>query len=392
MSTTKTKKRKKYKNRVRLDRVLISIAVLGLILASTIYIINYNHKTKIDIPTFENFQKVKAVLQCANLQDEEPVDNTIKLDYPQELLSNVSSDEFSSHYMYVLDKTNGAILFDKNSNMKCYPASTTKILTSIVALEYINLDTIFTVGDEINFAETGSSLAYLVQGDELPLRDLLYGLMLPSGNDCAYTIAVNVARKVSGNMLLTDTEAVEYFVNLMNKKAQEIGMYDSHFLVPDGYHKKQHYITTQDMMKLLIYAENFEFLKEVTSTQSYTTTSVSGQEYTWINTNKLLDEETSYYYEGVNGFKTGFHDDAGNCLIITAKLNGREIYAILMKSATDITRYQDAKLILDAIYNPSEIDKDVKNPDNSVPINEENSNEDEISDYDRLYPEHDEED
>lgn len=374
MSKSKTKIKRKNKSKLRMDRILVVIAILCLILASTIYLINNAHKTKIDITSFDSFQRVRAVFQYANLQDEPAPDNTIKLDYSQNLLTSVSNDEFSAHYIYAIDKSNGTVLFDKNSDMKCYPASTTKILTSIVAIEYIDLDTLFTVGNEITFAEEGSSLAYLIKGDELPLKDLLYGLMLPSGNDCAYTIAVNVARRVSGNMLLTDTEAVSYFVDLMNKKAQEIGMYDSHFLVPDGYHKKEHYVTAQDMMKLLIYAENNDVLKKVVSTASYTVTSSNDNEYTWINTNKLIDTDTSYYYEGVTGFKTGFHDDAGNCLIITANIGGREIYAVMMKSKTDTTRYQDATLLLDAIYNPSNVTNDTKNPDNDGSTTETDTN------------------
>jgi D-alanyl-D-alanine carboxypeptidase (penicillin-binding protein 5/6) len=282
------------------------------------------------------------------------VDTTIKLDYPQDLLNNVSAEDLSAQYVYVLDKTNGEVLFDKNSTMQCYPASTTKILTSIVALEYIDSKTIFQVGSEINLAEEGSSLAYLVKGDELRLKDLIYALMLPSGNDCAYTIAVNVARRVSGNMLLSDSDAVAYFVDLMNKKAQEIGMYDSCFLVPDGYHKKGHYVTAQDMMKLLVYAKDNELLSEVASTQTYSATGINGDEYTWVNTNKLLDEESIYYDDSVDGFKTGFHDDAGNCLIVTANWNGREVYMVIMKSETDTSRYDDATLLLDAIYNRSD--------------------------------------
>ena len=287
---------------------------------------------------------------CDDIQETPKEDTSISLDFQENLLTNVQPDDLSAQYVYALDSSNGQILFDKNSTSKCYPASTTKILTSIVAIESINLDTTFTVGNEINLAEEGSSLAYLVQGEEISLKDLLYGLMLPSGNDAAYTIAVNVARILTGNPILTDNEAVTYFVNLMNEKAQEIGMVDSHFEVPDGYHNKNHYVTAQDMMRLLIYAQRVDILKQVASTQSYSTTALTGQEHTWINTNKLLDQNSSYYYEGVNGFKTGFHDDAGNCLIVTANINSREVFLIIMKSETDDTRYQDATTLLDSIY------------------------------------------
>lgn len=352
MSTTiKKKKSKSKKSRLRIDRIFLCIFFLAIILALTICLLNYKNNTSINIDVYDTFHNIRATIFCDNIEETPKEDNTISLDYQENILTNVTTDDLSAQYVYILDKSNNQILFDKNSTKMCYPASTTKILTSIVAIENINLDTVFTVGNEINYPEEGSSLAYLIQGEQITLRDLLYGLMLPSGNDAGYTIAVNVARILTGNPVLTDNEAVEYFVNLMNEKAQDIGMLDSHFEVPDGYHNKNHYVTAQDMMKLLIYAENFDILKQVTSTQSYSVTSLSGEEHSWINTNKLLDQNSSYFYEGVNGFKTGFHDDAGNCLIVTANIDNREVYMIIMKSETDDTRYQDATLLLDSIYN-----------------------------------------
>ena len=349
--STSVKKKKYKKSRVRLDRIFLCIFILAIVLGLTIYVLHYKNTTSIHINVSDTFKNIRATMFCDDIQETPKEDTSISLDFQENLLTNVQPDDLSAQYVYALDSSNGQILFDKNSTSKCYPASTTKILTSIVAIESINLDTTFTVGNEINLAEEGSSLAYLVQGEEISLKDLLYGLMLPSGNDAAYTIAVNVARILTGNPILTDNEAVTYFVNLMNEKAQEIGMVDSHFEVPDGYHNKNHYVTAQDMMRLLIYAQRVDILKQVASTQSYSTTALTGQEHTWINTNKLLDQNSSYYYEGVNGFKTGFHDDAGNCLIVTANINSREVFLIIMKSETDDTRYQDATTLLDSIYN-----------------------------------------
>ncbi len=349
--STSVKKKKYKKSRVRLDRIFLCIFILAIVLGLTIYVLHYKNTTSIHINVSDTFKNIRATMFCDDIQETPKEDTSISLDFQENLLTNVQPDDLSAQYVYALDSSNGQILFDKNSTSKCYPASTTKILTSIVAIESINLDTTFTVGNEINLAEEGSSLAYLVQGEEISLKDLLYGLMLPSGNDAAYTIAVNVARILTGNPILTDNEAVTYFVNLMNEKAQEIGMVNSHFEVPDGYHNKNHYVTAQDMMRLLIYAQRVDILKQVASTQSYSTTALTGQEHTWINTNKLLDQNSSYYYEGVNGFKTGFHDDAGNCLIVTANINSHEVFLIIMKSETDDTRYQDATTLLDSIYN-----------------------------------------
>jgi D-alanyl-D-alanine carboxypeptidase (penicillin-binding protein 5/6) len=350
MSTTKKKKSKK-KSRLRMDRVFLCIGVLALLLASIIYGISYIHDNTINIPVYDYFKSIRASMSYDTIEDTSTEVSDIDLeDYSKNLLSNLSSEDISAQYVYILDKTNNQILFDKDSTSKCYPASTTKLLTAIIAIEYIDLDTIFTVGTEINLIESDSSLAYLVQGEQISLKDLLYGMLLPSGNDAAYTIAVNTARILTGNPILSDSDAVDYFVDLMNKKAQEIGMYDSNFVVPDGMYNKNHYVTAQDMMKLLLYAETIDEFKEIVSTQTYSTTVTSGEQHTWVNSNKLIDEDGAYYYKGVTGVKTGFHDYAGNCLLISANIDNREVYVVMMKSETDTSRYEDATLLLDSIY------------------------------------------
>lgn len=349
------KKKKKKKSSIRYDRVFLCIGILALILALVLYLVNYSNKTKIEITPQDVFSNIRACLSVEEVTAEQTEDTSISLeDYTtnSEPLSSVSSEDLSAQYMYVIDYTNKQILFDKHSEDRCYPASTTKILTSVVALEYINPDTIFTVGTETSFVEEGSSMAYVKQGDQIALKDLLYGLMLPSGNDVAYVIAVNTARIVSNNNLLTDAEAVEYFVNLMNKTAKSIGMDNSNFVVPDGFHNNEHYSTPKDLMKLLIYAQQFDLLKTVASTPVYTLQLSDDETYTWYNTNSLLDENNSYYDSHVNGFKTGFHDSAGYCLIFTANIEGNDIFAVEMKSETDDTRYQDANTILNAL-NPN---------------------------------------
>jgi D-alanyl-D-alanine carboxypeptidase (penicillin-binding protein 5/6) len=349
MSTTKRKRKKK--SRLRMDRVFLCIGVLALILASIIYGISYVRSNTINIPVYDDFKNIRAYMKHDTVEDTSTEGDGVDFDdYSKNLLSNLSKDDISAQYVYILDKTNNQILFDKDSTAKCYPASTTKILTAIVAMEYIDLDTIFTVGTEINLIESDSSLAYLVQGEEISLKDLLYGMLLPSGNDSAYTIAVNTARILTGNPILSDSDAVDYFVDLMNKKAKAIGMDDSNFVVPDGMYKKDHYVTAKDLMKLLLYAEDNETFKDIVATQSYSTTASSGEQHTWVNSNKLLDEDSAYYYKGVTGVKTGFHDNAGYCLIISAEVDNREVYIVMMKSETDTSRYEDATLLLDSVY------------------------------------------
>jgi D-alanyl-D-alanine carboxypeptidase (penicillin-binding protein 5/6) len=267
----------------------------------------------------------------------------------------LQAQDLDGKYVMVYNKTANQIIFEKNVDTICYPASMTKLLTAVVALEYISPETIFTVGSELDLVSSGSSLAYLGRGERISLNDLLYGLMLPSGNDAGYTIAVNVARTVSGDSTLSDKEAVEYFASLMNQVAQKIGMVNSHFVVPDGFHDAQHYVTARDMIKLLLYTDNYPIIKQVTSTYKYEVTVESGQDYIWLNSNKLIDSTSEFYYEGVSTGKTGFHDDAGHCIAFTCEKNGIELYIVIMDSQTAIYRNRDALNLLNMVYNPLDI-------------------------------------
>jgi D-alanyl-D-alanine carboxypeptidase (penicillin-binding protein 5/6) len=263
--------------------------------------------------------------------------------------------DLNGKYVMVYNKTANQIIYQKDVDTMCYPASTTKLLTAVVALEYISPETIFTVGSELDLVPSGSSLAYLGKGERISLNDLLYGLMLPSGNDAGYTIAVNVARTVSGDSTLSDQEAVEYFADLMNLVAQKVGMVDSHFVVPDGFHDDKHYVTARDMLKLLLYTDNYPLIRQVTSTYRYDVTVESGQDYIWLNSNRLIDTTSEFYYEGVSTGKTGFHDDAGHCMAFTCEKNGIELYVVIMDADTAVYRNRDALNLLNMVYSPLDI-------------------------------------
>ena len=130
---------------------------------------------------------------------------------------------------------------------RLYPASTTKILTGLLALEYGDLDEIVTVGNEANLCAYDSSKAGIDLHEEISLRNLLYGLMLPSGNDAAYVIPVHIGRKVKGDSSLSIDEALKIFIALMNKRSRELGAIHSNFENPDGYHHDNHYTTAHDL-------------------------------------------------------------------------------------------------------------------------------------------------
>ena len=224
----------------------------------------------------------------------------------------------STPYIILMDGNSGNILFEKNSKSKAYPASTTKIMTAILALERMDdLDGEFTIE---TVTGSGSKMG-IVKGETLKFRDLLYGMMLVSGNDAAHAIA---------QYACDGTEAS--FVELMNKKASELGMEGTHFVKSNGLHDENHYSTAYDMALLTKYAltesPKSEIFRTIVSTKTYTVapTNKNANGYTLENTNKLLytkKDKASFEYEYAIGVKTGDTKEAGRCLIAAAEKDGR---------------------------------------------------------------------
>ncbi len=217
----------------------------------------------------------------------------------------------------LMDIESGQILYHKNMHQKRPPASLTKILTTIIALEKGNLSEMVTVSKRAAYQE-GSSI-YLLPGEKLTLKELLYGVMLASGNDAA----VAVAEHISGS--------VEEFARLMNEKAEKIGAKNSNFLNPNGLPQSGHYSTAYDMAMIMSYALHTETFSEITATKHKT---ISGSEKAWgrglRNHNKLL-----WDYQYTTGGKTGYTKKAGRCLISSARKNGTELVSVLLNSAND---------------------------------------------------------
>lgn len=241
----------------------------------------------------------------------------------------------------LIDGVTGTVLTQKNADKKMYPASLTKIMTAILALEKGKLTDVITVDDDTPFEIDGSHIA-LEPGEILTLKDLLYALMLPSANDAASVIA-----KHYGGSL-------ENFVKLMNEKAKEIGAYNTNFTNPHGLHDTNHYSTAADLALITKYAMGNETFRKIVSTTKYEiqTTNKKNEPRYFTNLNKLI-YNTSYnqivvdgvyvspYYEYATGAKTGYTPQAGNCLVATAKKDGTELIAVTMKGIS-LEMYQDA--------------------------------------------------
>jgi len=226
----------------------------------------------------------------------------------------------------VLDVQNQQFVFEKNFDSIMYPASTTKIITLLVALEKGDLDSIVSVSPSAAECE-GSSLD-LVAGDRITLRNLLYGMMLVSGNDAA----VAVAEHISGS--------TDEFVELMNGEARRIGAERTHFSNPHGLpDPSNHYTTARDLALITAYAYSIPEFREVVSHVRKQIYFADGHSREVLNTNRLLK-----YYDGANGVKTGFTNDAGYCLVAAAKRNGVQLIGVILNSDS---RWEDAASMLD---------------------------------------------
>jgi D-alanyl-D-alanine carboxypeptidase (penicillin-binding protein 5/6) len=212
----------------------------------------------------------------------------------------------------LIDSASGRVLYEKNIHQKLPMASTTKIMTAITALEYGRLDDIVTIAPEASGIE-GSSI-WLSPGERHTLEDLLYGLMLRSGNDAAAAIALHIGGSIEG------------FTDMMNKLAWKIGARNSNFTNPHGLHDDNHYTTAYDLALITAYGLRNPDLATIVSTK-YRTIPWEGHEWdrAMKNKNKLL-----WNFEGANGVKTGYTKKAGRCFVGSAKRDDLQLIAVVL--------------------------------------------------------------
>lgn len=237
------------------------------------------------------------------------------------------------------------VLFQKQAFERLYPASITKVMTALVALKYGNLEDMVTIGDEAVITEAGASLCQIKPGDTLTMEQLLYGLMLPSGNDAGASIAVHMAGSVEG------------FADLMNREARALGATGTHFLNPHGLHDENHYTTAYDLYLIFNEALRYPQFRTLIGATEYTATYTdgAGQEktQTWKNSNRYLTGEHKTP-EGLTvlGGKTGTTQAAGYCLIIASvDQEGRDYISVVLKAGSRPNLYDNMTNIIQKIVN-----------------------------------------
>lgn len=221
--------------------------------------------------------------------------------------------ESSARSAVLIERETGKVLFCHNAHERLPMASTTKVMTALLTLEYGRLDEVATVGRNA-YGVPGTSI-YLGLGEQITLRDLLYGLMLASGNDAAVTLAEHIGGDV------------ETFCRMMTERAAQLGCRDTVFLTPHGLPREGHYTTAYDLALIAREAMSHELFREIVSTRR-ASIPWEGRSYQRIlnNKNRLLAS-----YEGATGIKTGYTRAAGRCLVFGAKRDGLEVIGVVLR-------------------------------------------------------------
>ena len=252
------------------------------------------------------------------------------------LTQKTFADSDTAKSYCVMNSVTGEIVAEKESDTKLPMASTTKIMTLLVALENSNPEDVVTVS-KTAVSEEGSS-AYLKPGARITMRDLCYGLMLNSGNDAAVAIAEHIS------------ETTDDFAEFMNDTAKRTGILNTHFVNPNGLHDDNHFTTASDLARLTRYALQNDTFREIVSSGMYTSTMLMPdgtiQNVEYINHNRLLRE-----YDGCVGVKTGFTKISGRCLVSAAERDGALYVAVTLNSPND---WKEHKQMLDYAFSDCE--------------------------------------
>ena len=262
------------------------------------------------------------------------------------LAKNIEVD-ISAPTALVVEANTGQIMYESNINKKVYPASTTKLMTAIIAVEQCNLDDIAEVSyNAIYKVPSGYVKADLQEGEKLSVEELLNLMLIPSANDAANVIAEYVAG------------SIESFATMMNTKAIELGCKNTNFVNPSGIHNNNHYTTAYDLYLIGKYAIQQEEIKKILEKEDYVLSRTNKNENTerkYETSNYMIDENSNkYFYEYAIGGKTGYTGEAGDCVIEFAKKDDIELIAVIMGeeySRNNRIKFIDCKKLFEEIFN-----------------------------------------
>jgi D-alanyl-D-alanine carboxypeptidase (penicillin-binding protein 5/6) len=250
---------------------------------------------------------------------------------------NVLNAPFGALY----NLTDDVFIYGKNIDDRIYPSGTVKLLTALTVYDALlqsseGHDFIFIVGDEIDMIQEGSGVAGLYPGQRLSLEAILTALLIPVGNDAAYTIAVNTARLLA-NSGQSDNEANDYFLRLMNDYAQRIGCQNSNFSNPDGYHASNNYSTIRDLALISAASAENPLIQTISGKIEHVVFYEDGERASWTSSNRFLSLENW----DIRGLRTGFTEESRFSAQILANIDGKMYLAIISGSVNTDEREAD---------------------------------------------------
>ncbi len=262
--------------------------------------------------------------------------------YEEEIQSNQivgwpQGDPVSADAAILMDANTGAILYAKDVEQRLYPASITKIMTTLLALENGNLDDVVTFSEYAVYSiEFGSSHLGMTEGEQLTLEQCLYGIMLASANEVSNAAAEHVAGNISN------------FLEMMNNRAAELGCTNTHFMNVHGLHDENHYVCARDMALIMQAALKIDKFREIIGTVEYhyPKTNLVDEERYFVNHHKMVSEE-DMHYDGIIGGKNGYTDDAWNTLVTAAQRDGLTLISVVLHVPGQELTYEDTRKLLD---------------------------------------------
>lgn len=289
-------------------------------------------KRIIPIFMFFIFISMFVYVSFADDIDNETIDVSTELNsFTDTSAETIKEPDVNSRACVVIDRKTNSVLFGKNENSKKKMASTTKIMTATIIIEKCNLSDTIEISKKA--AGTGGSRLGLKTGDKITVLDLLYGLMLRSGNDAAVALAEYAGGDING------------FAELMNAKALDLGLTNTHFETPHGLDSNEHYTTAYELAVISNYALNNPTFAKIVGTKNYTIT-INGSPKDLSNTNELLGN-----MEGVYGVKTGFTNGANRCLVTACKRNDIDIICVVLGADTKKFRTIDSIKLINYVFN-----------------------------------------
>lgn len=286
------------------------------------------------------FTFVSPVYATGETGDEATTEHPETTEYPDD---PSKEPDLVCNAAIVMDASTGQILYEKNAYEKKYPASITKILTMLVALEHgVDFDETVTMSENAIWGiERNSTHIGLDVGEKVTVRDLMYATMVESANECAYA----VAELVAGDL--------DSFAELMNQRIEEIGCESTHFVTPNGLHDDNHYTCAYDMALITKEALKNDTFRELAGTLSYVVpeTNLADETRPLWNGNKMINPAEAYYYEYCKGGKTGYTSMANNTLVTFAEKDGLELICVILDCDGWKYSYTDSRALYNYCYN-----------------------------------------